>query len=165
MAELIRTIADAKFIGNTAMVHAPAVFALEDGEYIISICRKDKKRTLSQNRYFWALLGEICKKEDGNISGVEDLYTRLLEMAGAKYESMIIKHEALGRWKQLVRHVKVIKQQMVKNELYDTIYTFYGSSTFSTSEMAQLIDVTLKYASEVGVENVDNYWKELLNDN
>ena len=160
----MRTIAETKFVGNTALISASVPFQLEDGEYEITIDKPKKTRTLRQNRYFWKLLGEISKKENGDLTDVENLYTKLLEMAGAKYESMIIKHEALSRWKQLVRHVKVIKQQIVKNELYDTIYTFYGSSTFSTSEMADLIDVTLNYAAEVGVEDVDDYWRKILND-
>lgn len=164
MAELMKTIAETKFMGNTALISAPSPFPLEDGEYLITIEKKKKGRSLRQNKYFWKLLGEIQKHEDGQIKDVNELYTRLLEMAGAKYESMIIKHEALDRWKQLVRHVKVIKQQTVKNELYDTIYTYYGSSTFSSKEMADLIDVTLRYASEIGVPDVDNYWRELLND-
>ena len=165
MEETMKTIADTKFVGNTALIQAPVPFALEDGEYEVTIEKKKRHRTLDQNKYFWKLLGEISKKENGDLKDVENLYTHLLEMAGAKYESMIIKHEALDRWKQLVRHVKIIKQQIVRNELFDTIYTFYGSSTFDTSEMADLIDTTLRYASEVGVEGVDDYWRKLLNDN
>lgn len=161
----MKTIAQTKFEYNKAIIQAPLPFELEDGEYIITIEPKKKKRTLDQNAYFWALLGEISKKENGSMRDVESIYTNLLEMAGAKYVSMIIKHEALDDFKKYMRHVKVIKQQTVKNELYDTIYAFYGSSTFSTNEMAQLIDVTLRYAEEVGVENVDNYWKGILNDN
>jgi len=161
----MKTIANTKFIGNQAMISAPVPFQLEDGEYMVTIEPKKKKRSLDQNSYFWALLGEICKKENGDLRDVEDLYVNLLEMSGAKYAALIVKHEALEDLKKMVRHIKVIKQQIVKNELYDTIYTFYGSSTFTTSEMSQLIDVTLKYAEEVGVADVENYWRGVLNDN
>lgn len=161
----MKTIANTKFIGNQAMISAPVPFQLEDGEYMVTIEPKKKKRSLDQNSYFWALLGEICKKENGDLRDVEDLYVNLLEMSGAKYAALIVKHEALEDLKKMVRHIKVIKQQTVKNELYDTIYTFYGSSTFTTSEMSQLIDVTLKYAEEVGVADVENYWRGVLNDN
>ena len=160
----MRTIAETKFIGNQALISAPVPFGLEDGEYMVSIEPKKKKRSLDQNKYFWALLGEISKKENGDLQQVDSLYTHLLQMAGAKYETLIIKHEALERFKSLVRHVKVIKQQVINHELYDTIYAFYGSSMFDTKEMTQLIDTTLNYAYEVGVEDVDNYWKGVLND-
>lgn len=160
----MRTIAETKFIGNQALVSAPVPFNLDDGEYLVSIEPKKKKRSLDQNRYFWKLVGEIAKKENGDLSDVDTLYTNLLQMAGAKYESLIIKHEALERFKSLVRHVKIIKQQVINHELYDTVWAFYGSSQFDMSEMAQLIDTTLKYAEEAGVPDVNSYWKGLLND-
>ena len=160
----MKTIAETKFIGNQALVSSPIPFGLEDGEYMITIEPKKKKRSLDQNKYFWALVGEIAKKENGDLKDVDTLYTHLLEMSGAKYETLIIKHEALERFKGLVRHVRVMKQQIVNHELYDTIYAFYGSSTFNTSEMTQLIDTTLNYAYEAGVEDVMNYWKGVLYD-
>lgn len=160
----MKTIAETKFIGNQALISSPVPFGMEDGEYMVTIEPKKKKRTLEQNRYFWALIGEIAKKEDGDLRNTDLLYTTLLQMSGAKYETMIIKHEALEGFKKLVRHVKVIKQQVINHELYDTAYVFYGSSTFSSSEMADLIDTTLRYAEEAGVEDVNSYWKGLLND-
>ena len=160
----MRTIAETKFIGNQALISSPVPFGLEDGEYMVSIEPKKKKRSLDQNRYFWKLVGEIAKKEDGDLRDADNLYTTLLQMAGAKYESLIIKHEALERFKSLVRHVKVIKQQIINHEVYDTIWAFYGSSTFDTKEMSDLIETTLKYAEEAGVPDVNSYWKGLLND-
>ena len=160
----MRTIAETKFIGNQALVSAPVPFGLDDGEYMVSIEPKKKKRSLDQNRYFWKLVGEIAKKENGDLRDTDNLYTNLLQMAGAKYEALIIKHEALERFRSLVRHVKVIKQQTINHEVYDTIWAFYGSSTFDTKEMSDLIETTLKYAEEVGVPDVNSYWKGLLND-
>ena len=159
----MKTIAESKFIGNQAMLNAPVPFNLEDGEYLVSIEPKKKKRSLDQNRYFWALLGEISKKENGNLRNIDTLYLHLLEMSGAKYEVLIIKHEALERFTSMVKHVKVVKQQVVNHEIYDTVYVFYGSSTFSTTEMMQLLDTTIDYAYEVGVENPE-YWKGALYD-
>ena len=159
----MKTICEAKFINNQALISSPVPFNLEDGEYLVSLDRKKKKRTLDQNKYFWALLGEISKKENGNLQNVDNLYTFLLQMSGAKYETLIIKHEALERFKSMVRHVKVVKQQTINHVVYDTIYAFYGSSTFDTSEMNRLIDTTINYAYEVGVENPE-YWKGALYD-
>ena len=159
----MKTIAESKFIGNQAMLSAPVPFNLEDGEYLVSIEPKKKKRSLDQNRYFWALLGEISRKENGNLRDIDTLYTHLLEMSGAKYETLIIKHEALERFRSLVRHVKVVKQQVINHEVYDTVFAFYGSSTFDTVEMMRLLDTTIDYAYEVGVENPE-YWKGALYD-
>lgn len=32
----------------------------------------------------------------------------------------------------------------------------------NTKEMSNLIDCVLDYASEVGIDDIDNYWKEIL---
>ena len=158
----MKTIALIKFIDNQALVSAPAAFNLDDGEYMVSIEQKRNKRSLDQNRYFWALLGEITKKENGDLKEINNLYVHLLKMAGAKYEVCMIKHEALERFKSLYRDVMVVKQTTINNELYDLLYAFYGSSKFDSKEMTTLIDVTLNYAYEVGVESVKNYWEGIL---
>ena len=158
----MKTIALIKFIDNQALVSAPAAFNLDDGEYMVNIEPKRNKRSLDQNRYFWALLGEITKKENGDLKEINNLYVHLLKMAGAKYEVCMIKHEALERFKSLYRDVMVVKQTTINNELYDLLYAFYGSSKFDSKEMTTLIDVTLNYAYEVGVDSVKNYWEGIL---
>lgn len=40
------------------------------------------------------------------------------------------------------------------------VYLFYGSSKMDTKEMSDLIDTTLRYASELGIYTP--YWEELL---
>ena len=53
-------------------------------------------------------------------------------------------------------------RKVVQNIPMVTAFIFYGSSKFDTKEMSDLIDTTPRYASEVGVENVNDYWRELL---
>lgn len=158
----MKTIAQVKFIDKQALVSSPIQFNLEDGEYIVDITKKKNKRSLDQNRYFWALVGEIAQKENGDLRDVHNLYLNLLQMSGAKYETLMIKHEALERFKGLYRDIKVVNSTIINHEKYDLLYAFYGSSKFDSKEMTKLIDVTLNYASEIGVENVNNYWKGLL---
>lgn len=158
----MKSIAQVKFIDNQALVSAPTSFNLDDGEYMVSIEVLKKKRSLDQNRYFWALLGEITKKENGDLKEIQNLYVHLLKMAGAKYEVCMIKHEALERFRNLYRDIMVVNNTTINQEEYDLIYAFYGSSKFNSKEMTNLIDVTLNYAYEVGVESVKNYWEGVL---
>ena len=51
----MKTIAETKFIGNQALISSPIPFNLEDGEYMVSIEPKKKKRSLEQNKLFWKL--------------------------------------------------------------------------------------------------------------
>lgn len=158
----MKTIAQVKFIDNQALLSSPVPFGMDDGEYMVTIEPKKNRRSIGQNRYFWALIGEIAKKENGDLKEIQNLYLHLLQMAGAKYEVLMIKHEALDRFKSLYRDVMVVNQTVINGELYDLLYAFYGSSKFDSKEMSKLIDVTLNYAYEVGVEDVKNYWEGLF---
>ena len=163
----MKTIADIEFIGTKASISSPVPFDLEDGEYMVTIEPKKRKRSLEQNAYFWSLVMEICKKEDGYLKEKEATYGNLLKMAGVKHVGFIIRHEALEDWLKMVKpsNYLIISGQVVKGVPYDTVYVFNGSSTFDSKEMSKLIDTTLRYASEIGVPDVESYWKGLLNDN
>ena len=161
----MRLIGDVKSIGSSIMIQADNLLeALEDGQYMVEFQKYRKSRSLDQNAYFWKLVTEISKKENGDLRDVETLYSHLLMMAGAKYEVLYMREDALEslRSNKIVKHCKVIKREVINNQAMVTVYLFYGSSTFDTKEMSDLIDVTLKYAAEVGVENVDSYWKGVL---
>ena len=83
-------------------------------------------------------------------------------MSGAKYEVILVKHEALSSLMKAdcIRHVKIVKQTVSKHELWDTAMVFYGSSGMDTREMGDLIDTTLNYAAEIGIYTP--YWEALL---
>ncbi len=139
---------------------------IEDGKYTVELKKYRKGRSLNQNAYFWKLVSEIAIKENGDLRDVDNLYSNLLKMSGAKYEVMYLKEDALESLKknEVIKHCLVVKRQVINNQAMVTALIFYGSSKFDTKEMSNLIDTTLKYASEIGVEHVDDYWKGLLND-
>ena len=161
----MKVIGDVKAIGSSIMVQADNLMSsIEDGKYTIEFKKYRKSRSLDQNSYFWALVGEIAKKEDGDLRNKQTLYTHLLKMSGAKYEVIYTSEQALEDLMkfEIIRDCMIQKRSMVQNIPMVTAYIFYGSSQFDTKEMSDLIDTTLRYASEVGVENVDGYWRELL---
>ena len=158
-----KAVANLKSLAQTVLLELQAPLSgLMDGVYEVTIKDIPKKRTLRQNRYLWALIGEIAKKENGDIKDVDRIYTNLLQMSGAKYEVMYIAHEAIEELKrcEVVRHVMTVKQSVIQNRVMDTVFVFYGSSKMSTSEMAQLIDTTLNYAEEIGIYTP--YWEQML---
>lgn len=158
----MKLIAETKSMNDVLILQSKTPFVLEDGLYDVEIKPISKKRTNRQNSYFWALLGEISKKENGDLKDVETLYVRLLMMSGAKYEVIYAQHDALESLRDfdVVRHVQIVKQEVVKNKVYDTAYVFYGSSKMSTKEFGDLLDTTLNYAAEMGIYTP--YWEELL---
>ena len=161
----IRAIAEVKVLANTIVAVPKSPIDLEDGEYEVTVKQIPRKRTLRQNAYLWALLGEIAKKEDGDLRDVERLYTMLLSRSGAKYEAVYLPHQGLMSLLEhkVIRHVQIMKQTVVRGVVYDTAYLFYGSSKMDTKEMANLIDVTLNYAAELGIYTP--YWEHILKEN
>ena len=133
---------------------------LKPQEYAIEVKKPYKKRSLNQNSYLWALINEICLEEDGDISGAEDKYIQLLQMAGAKSVILEMPREAVDDFKEVFRTIKILDEYRDRDGIKATVQAFYGSSTFDTKEMAQLVDTKIRYASEIGIE-ID-YWESLL---
>lgn len=161
----MKILAKVNSVGNTLVAEACYPINLEDGDYELEIKKLSKKRSLEQNKYFWALVGEIAKREDGDLREVDKLYDNLLKIAGTKYEVAYMKKEAIESFKKfdVIKHYYIKEEKVVNNTLYATVYIFYGSSKFDTKQMSDLIDTTLKYAELVGVPNINNYWKGVLN--
>lgn len=134
--------------------------ALKNKTYSIEIKNVSNKRSLQSNSYLWALMSEICKVQDGNIANVNNLYIQLLEMAGVRVEYATILEEAYDFFKDQLKYCKIVNRQMIRNKPYVQVATFAGSSTFTQKEMNDLIDVTLRYAAEVGIEI--EYWEGVL---
>ena len=149
---------------NVIVLQPKSPFIMEDGVYDIDIQSMKDKRTLQQNRYLWALIGDICKAEDGNIKDKKRVYINLLKMSGAKYEVITAKHVAVESLAKcgIFRDVQVVKQFMHKNDLFDTAYLFYGSSQMNKEEFAHLIDTALDYAGEIGLDR--EYWEAKFNE-
>lgn len=59
---------------------------LEKRTYALELAEVKSKRSIEQNRYLWALIGEINKEESGGRDGDMDIYCQLLEKANAKCE-------------------------------------------------------------------------------
>lgn len=160
----MKFIADVKVMGNALMVQTTQRIALADGKYDIDINLPGTKRSLDQNAMLWGVISELSKKLYGDLSEKETIYTQLLEMSGAKYEFIKVQKrvveekalEALG-----IRYYKIIKENNDDNTYI--LQVFYGSSTFNTKEMTQLIETTLKYASNCGVDVDENYWRGIIN--
>ena len=161
----MKVIGDVKAIGSSIMIQDDNHLSnQEGGKYTIEFKKYRKGRSLDQKSYFWKLVGEIAKKEDGDLRNKDTLYLHLLKMAGAKYEVLYMQEQALEDLMKfgIIKDCLIHNRKVVQNIPMVTAFIFYGSSKFDTKEMSDLIDTTLRYASEVGVENVNDYWRELL---
>lgn len=135
----------------------------ESKKYEVNIQEYRSKRSLEQNSYMWLLISEIDKKLNGGRPNEPiDVYIQCLQRANAKYGFVYILHDAVNELKKKFRAMEYIGKVEVNGVILENWKIYYGSSTMNTKEMSNLIDCVLDYASEVGIEDLDNYWKELL---
>lgn len=128
-----------------------------NGDYEITITKPKSKRTLNQNAYLWELIGEISLIENGNREGDIDIYCNILQSTGAKVEYYQCVEKAVESLKQFFRVVQVIEHRQVNG--VDTVMCkcFPGTSKMDKDEMSRIIDKTLEYASQVGIDT--ERWK------
>ena len=132
---------------------------LKDMDLTVQFKRFREKRSLLQNNKLWALIGAIDLAENGRNSadGEMAIYMNLIKMANVKTEIYMMNRSALEETakRQVFRFIEVLEQHddMVVCRCY------YGSSNFTTKEMADFIEATLDYAMELGIDLQD--YKEL----
>ncbi len=129
-----------------------------DDKLSIDVEKAKGRRTLEQNRKMWALINDIDKATNGYLSNDPmGIYINALREAGAKHVTVIAMTEAEKDLKKVFRAVEFL--QPVEGD--KAVYRCYpGSSTFTTKEMSDLIEVLLNMAADAGL-NV-GYWGEVL---
>lgn len=129
--------------------------------YSITITKARDKRTEQQNKYMWALIGEIDKARNGDRSNDDwEIYLEALVRAGAKFTHLLVEPEAESMLRESFRAIKFIRQIKKGTKVFNDYKCFYGSSKMDKKEMADLIDTLLDMASECGLDIV--YWKDVL---
>lgn len=131
----------------------------------VEISETRKGKSLNQNNYFWHLVGEITMTESGKMNESDRLqiYRNLLYGAGLKPESVSILKEAFNTFIHRLDHLRVyvITGGYFRDGCeYITVDLYFGISQYDKDEMKDLIDYTLQYAEEIGLDA--NYWRDKL---
>ena len=133
----------------------------KDTLYSINVSKAKDKRTEQQNKYLWALIGEIDKARNGDRSNDDfEIYIEALMRAGAKFTHLLVEPEAETLLRDKFRAIQFVRQIRKGNRVFNDYKCFYGSSKMDKKEMADLIDTVLDMASECGLDIV--YWKDVL---
>lgn len=133
----------------------------KDELYSIVITKAKDKRTEQQNKYMWALIGEIDKARNGDRSNDDyEIYLEALVRAGAKYTHLLVEPSSESMLRESFRAIKLIRVIKVGDKKFYDFKCFYGSSKMDTKEMHDLIETILDMASECGLDIV--YWKDVL---
>ena len=153
---------------TTARANLQALDGLPiDKELTVTVKEYRPKRTLTQNAYFWAVVGEIAAAV-GNISK-EDVYRDYIKNYGV-YEVLPIKNTAVESFVQKwgKNGIGWFCEDIGESKLdgYTKIIAYFGSSTYTTAEMARIIDAVVLDAEEMGIQTMTaSEWALLNNEN
>jgi hypothetical protein len=123
--------------------------------YDLDVKEHRKKRSLDANAYAWVLMGKLA--EAMRITP-EEVYRQAIRNVGGNYEVIPIREDAAEHFKR-VWEAKGIGWPCVdmgssKLPGYRNVMAFYGSSTYDTEQMSQLIDNLVQDCKALDIETL-----------
>lgn len=131
------------------------ILSQEDKPYIVNIEPYKKKRSNDANAYYWTLAGKLSAKL--GLPNIE-IYRQHIKDIGDNYEILPIKNEAVEKFTQAWNKngigwiTNIIGESKLKG--YTNIMAYYGSSTYTSDQMARLIDLIVDDCKEQGIETM-----------
>lgn len=126
-----------------------------------------KKKTLSQNGYYWQLVGELAKESRVSINRIHNIHLRQLAQIDANYmyrmggrpatvfipDTDEAENEALEQEKF---HIKPTSAIRVGDDgiTYRGYIVIRGCSTFDVEEMSALLDLLIQDCQAVGIQTM-----------
>lgn len=133
--------------------------SLQDGTYDCEIKIKDKSHTIEQIKKLWATIDDISKAQYGNTSESENIYFQILSISGVATQKLAIKEECIKDFQKKVRTMVVIGNEIIKHEPYVIVNAcFKGVSEMSKSELSKVIENTIMFANENGIQTELERW-------
>lgn len=132
---------------------------LHDAEKLsFKISKYRKKRSLDANAYFWVLCGKLAAKTKQDKI---ELYRELIRSIGDNFEILPIRNEAVEKFvlnwgrnddgkKRLGWVCDILGES--KLEGYTNVCAYYGSSTYDSKQMSDLIDNIIFECKEQGIQ-------------
>ncbi len=127
----------------------------KDKLYNLEVKEHRKKRSLDANAYAWVLIGKLA--EAMRITP-EEVYRQAIQNVGGNYEIIPIKEEAAehfkGIWEAKGLGWPCVDMGRSKIPGYRNLRAYYGSSTFSVSQMQIFIDNLVQDCKALDIETM-----------
>ena len=129
----------------------------------LSVHKDKKKRTLSQNKYYWNLVEELAVKTHVPKMKIHNLYLRQVgqteKFGGDKPVYMLLPDDDTTEEQVLLSsdyHLAPRRETKVGTDgrTYRWYVLLKGSSDFSVDEMSMLVDLVVQDAKEQGIETL-----------
>jgi hypothetical protein len=108
-----------------------------------------EKRSRNANNYMWQLCEKIAVE---NGCTKEDVYRKNLREVGV-YEAIYIKPEGIEQFKEewSKKGIGWFAEEVDDCKNFKLMFVYYGSSTYTTSQMSRLIDAVVQDAKSCGI--------------
>lgn len=127
----------------------------KDRLYDLEVKEHRQKRSLDANAYAWVL---IDKLSDAMRITPKEIYRQAIQNIGGNCEVIPIKEEAAERFKQIWENQGLgwpcVDMGKSKIPGYRNLRAYYGSSTYDTRQMAQLIDNLVQDCKALDIETL-----------
>ena len=127
-----------------------------DKFYICDIKEPKSKRSLEQNKLLWMLIHRIAKE---TYQDDEDVYCAVLERADALSDYVITATDMGEALRKTFRGVKFVRMQEVNGKDCYIFKVYLGSSKMNTSEMNELIEITMQVCAELGIDTREEWYE------
>ena len=125
----------------------------KDRLYDIEVKEHRKKRSLDANAYAWVLINKLA---DAMRIPPTEIYRQSIQNVGGNYEILPVKEEAAEHFKQVWEAQGLgwpcVDMGKSKVRGYRNLRAYYGSSTYTTTQMAQLIESLLQDCKALDIE-------------
>ena len=128
-----------------------------DKFYICEIKEPKSKRSLEQNKLLWMLIHRIAKE---TYQDDEDVYCAVLERADALSDYVITATDMGEALRKTFRGVKFVRMQEVNGKDCYIFKVYLGSSKMNTSEMNELIEITMQVCAELGIDTREEWYED-----
>lgn len=123
--------------------------------YDLEVKEHRKKRSLDANAYAWVLIGKLA---DAMRVPPTIVYINAIQNIGGNYEVIPVRDEAVDKfievWKK--NGLGWPCEDMGKSKIpgYRNLRAYYGSSTYDTRQMSQLIESLIQDCKALGIETL-----------
>lgn len=124
----------------------------------LNIDQHREKRSIDANAYMWTILSEMTTVLK---TTKEELYILMLERYGV-FTHVVVKPNVVDRVKHEWRTVKELGEVTINGQTGIQLQCFFGSSTYDSKEMSNLIEGVISEAQEIGIDTMTDSQRQLM---
>lgn len=128
---------------------------LKPKAYDLTVKEHRKKRSLDANAYAWVLIGKLA---DAMRIPPTIVYKNAIQDIGGNYEIIPIREEAVEKFKEVWEAQGLgwpcVDMGTSKIQGYRNLRAYYGSSTYDTRQMSQLIEAIIQDCKALDIETL-----------